>query len=78
MMNTCLTDVVVLTKESLDERTFMELEGRIRKDAGVVSVGHNPHQRHLMMVVYDSTTVHASNFLHIFQERGLHARVIGM
>jgi hypothetical protein len=77
-MNIPLTDVVVHIQESLDEQTLMDLEGGIRMDAGVVSVGHNPRQPHLLMVVYDSTSAHASNFLHVFQERGLHAQVIGM
>ncbi len=77
-MNTPLNDVVVHIKESLDEETLMELEGGIRKDTGVVSVGHNPHQPHLLVVVYDSNIAHASSILHGFQERGLHAQVIGM
>ena len=77
-MNTTLSDVVVHLNESVDETTLDELEQGIRKDQGVVSVGHQANRNHLIMVVYDSEVARTSNILHNFQERGLHAQLIGM
>jgi len=37
-----------------------------------------PEKAHMIMVVYDSDSTRASNLLHRFQERGLHAQVVGM
>lgn len=77
-MDTTLNEVVIHLNETVDEATLEELEQGIRRDQGVVSVGHQANQNHLLMVVYDSEVAHASSFLHNFQERGLHAQLIGM
>mgnify|MGYP000486379630 CR=1 FL=1 len=77
-MDTTLNEVVVHLNESLDEATLEKLEQGIRMDRGVISVGHRHNQNHLMMVVYDSSVARASNILHNFRERGLHAQLIGM
>ena len=77
-MDTSLNEVVVHLNESVDEATLDALEQGIRKDQGVVSVGHQANRNHLIMVVYDSEVARASNILHNFQERGLHAQLIGM
>jgi hypothetical protein len=73
-----LNEVVVHINESVDEATLDELEQGIRKDQGVISVGHQANRNHLIMVVYDSEVARASNILHNFQERGLHAQLVGM
>jgi len=54
MMNARLNEVFVHIDEALDEDSLHSLEEGIRRDAGVVSVGHNPEQSHMIMVVYDS------------------------
>lgn len=77
-MSARLNEVVVHIDEVLDEDALQRLEDGIRKDAGVISVGHNPGTSHMIMVVYDSDATHASSLLHNFQERGLHAQVVGM
>ncbi|MGE5318813.1 MAG: hypothetical protein ACM3KD_01405 [Hyphomicrobiaceae bacterium] len=77
-MNTRLNEVVVHINETLDEEALHSLEEGIRHDAGVVSVGHNPDTTHMIMVVYDSESTRASSLLHSFQERGLHAQVVGL
>jgi len=77
-MNTTLNEVVIHLNESVDEATLEELEQGIRRDQGVISVGHQANKNHLLVVVYDSEVARASNFLHTFQERGLHAQLIGM
>jgi hypothetical protein len=77
-MDTTLNDVIVHLNESVDEATLDELEQGIRKDQGVISVGHQANRNHLIMVVYDSEVARASNIMHNFRERGLHAQLIGM
>lgn len=77
-MNTSLNEVVVHINEALDEDALHSLEEGVRHDAGVVSVGHNPENTHMIMVVYDSDVTRASSLLHSFRERGLHAQVVGL
>lgn len=77
-MKANLNEVLVHIHESLDEEALHSLEEAVRKDAGVISVGHNPEQSHMIMVVYDSESTRASSLLHSFQERGLHAQVVGL
>lgn len=77
-MNTTLNDVVVHLNESVDEATLHDLEQGIRMDQGVISVGHQANRSHLIMVVYDSEIARASSILHTFQDRGLHAQLIGL
>ena len=77
-MNTTLNEVVVHLNESVDEATLYGLEQGIRKDQGVISVGHQANRNHMIMVVYDSEVARASSILHSFKERGLHAQLIGM
>lgn len=76
-MGSALTDVVMHVNENLNEDTMRRIEGDMRQDAGVISVGHRPDRSHLMMVVYDSEVTRATTILHPLQVQGLHAQVIG-
>lgn len=77
-MDTTLNEVVIHLNENVDEATLDELEQGIRRDQGVISVGHQANRNHLLVVVYDSEVARASSFLHTFRERGLHAQLIGL
>ncbi len=77
-MGNALTDVMVHVNEDLDEAAMQRIEQDLRKDKGVVSVGHRPGDSHLVMVVYDSDVAQAANLLRRFTARGLHAQVVGM
>lgn len=77
-MSSNLNEVMLHLEETLDEDALRRLEEGVRQDAGVVSVGHNPDNAHMIMVVYDSDTTRAASLLHTFQERGLHAQVVGL
>jgi len=76
-MGTALTDVMVHVDEALNEDAILRLEQDVRADEGVVAVGHRPGRSHLVMVVYDSDIVPAAQLLHAFQDRGLHAQLVG-
>ena len=77
-MSSNLNEVMLHLQETLDDDALLQLEEGVRQDAGVVSVGHNPDNAHMILVVYDSETTRAASLLHTFQERGLHAQVVGM
>jgi hypothetical protein len=77
MMNASLNEVMLHIDEVLDEDSLHSLEEGIRQDVGslVDTILKNPT---MIMVVYDSDSTRASSLLHSFQERGLHAQVVGM
>src|SRR3569832_2476343 len=77
-MNARLNDVLVHINETLDDEALHRLEEGIRHDAGVISVGHRPEKTHMIMVVYDTDATRASSLLHRFEERGLHAQLVGL
>jgi hypothetical protein len=77
-MTANLNEVMVHIQEALDEEALHSLEEAVRKEAGVISVGHNPEKSHMIMVVYDSEFTRASSLLHSFEKRGLHAQVVGL
>jgi hypothetical protein len=78
MMSAQLNEVVLHVDETLDDAGLDQLENGMRHEAGVISVGHNPERPHMIMVVYDSESTRAANLLHGFQERGLHAQIVGL
>ena len=77
-MSANLNEVMLHLEESLDEDALGRLEEDVRRDAGVISVGHNPGNAHMVMVVYDSEATRAATLLHAFQARGLHAQIVGL
>lgn len=77
-MSANLNEIMVHIQEVLDEAALHSLEEAVRKETGVISVGHNPEKSHMIMVVYDSESTRASSLLHSFEKRGLHAQVVGL
>lgn len=77
-MSAQFNEVVIHVNEQIDEAMLSALEQDIRRDQGVVSVGHHPGHNHLMMVVYDTAEARGASLLHHFQAHGLHAQLVGM
>ena len=77
-MSTQFNEVLVHLDETLDAVMLDNLEEDIRRDQGVISVGHRPNQHHLMVVVYDTAVARGTSILRPFRERGLHAQLVGM
>ena len=73
-----IASVMVHVNEYLDERELSLLEDEICEEWGVVSVDHNPKHPHLLMVNFDSAIAESSSFMHQFQDRGLHAQLVGL
>ncbi len=53
-MSANLNEIMLHIDETLDDDAMYRLEEDMRTDSGVVSVGHNARQSHMIMVVYDS------------------------
>lgn len=73
-----ITNVMVHVNETMDAFALHALEDAMRGDRGVVSVGHNPKHPHLLLVAYDSSVARSSTFMHQFQDRGMHAQLVGL
>ena len=77
-MSSNLNEVMLHVNETLDDEALRGLEADVRGEAGVVSVGHNAENAHMILVVYDSEMTRAATLLHTVQARGLHAQVVGL
>ena len=76
-MSACVTDVTVHIDESLNDRELMNLEQTIRGDHGVISVGHNEHDRHMVVVLYDPEAIRGKDILDRVTRQGFHGELIG-
>ena len=73
-----VADVTLHIDETLDERELAQLEMAIRNDVGIVSVGHNEKDRHLMLVLYAPGETKSVNILRSVAEQGYHGELIGV
>lgn len=73
-----VADVTLHIDETLDERELAQLEMAIRNDVGIVSVGHNEKDRHLMLVLYAPDETKSVNILRSVAEQGYHGELIGV
>lgn len=77
-MKNTLADVLVHVNENMDAATLYDIEQDMRRNPGVVSVGHRTGKSHLLMVVYDPGVSQAASLLQPLRAQGLHAQVIGL
>lgn len=77
-MHSEIANVMVHVNEALDERALNSLEDEIREEWAVVSVDHNPKHPHLLLVSYDSAITQSASLMQQFQQRGLHAQLVGL
>lgn len=73
-----VVDVTLHIDETLDDTELLALEQAIRKDAGIVSVGHSDKDKHLMVVMYDPTETKSINILHSLADQGYHGELVGL
>ena len=76
-MSTKVSDVTVHIDESLNDRELSNLELAIRSDHGVVSVGHNERDKHMMFVLYDPEAIHGKDIINRITDQGFHGELIG-
>jgi hypothetical protein len=77
-MNSKITDIIVHTRELLNDIQFLSLTRRIYKNDGIVSVSRNVHTPRMLMIVYNAARTHSSNILGTFRELGYNAALVGM
>ena len=77
-MNTKITDVLVHTRETLNERQLQALSDQVYSDPGVVSVTRNIHRPRLLMVVYDAARTQSMQILAQVRGMGYQASLVAM
>ena len=73
-----VADVTLHIDETLDETELEQLEMAIRNDTGILSVGHNENDSHLMVVIYAPDETKSVNILRSVAEQGYHGELIGV
>ena len=77
-MDVSLSDVLIHIDENLSSERRADVEERLRKVDGVVSV-HNPDDRpHLTLVEYRPDKVGSEALLQTAKSEGVHAQLIGL
>ncbi len=76
-MSAIVSDVAVHIDETLNDRELVNLEQAIRSDYGVVSVGHNENDKHMMFVLYDPEEIRGKDILGRVIDQGFHAELVG-
>ncbi|MDH5518137.1 MAG: hypothetical protein OEY36_10040 [Gammaproteobacteria bacterium] len=77
-MNTQTTDVMIYTKNSLNDIEFSEIASQIKKIAGVVKFDRNQRVPSLIMVAYNASQTRAINILDKMTSLGFNASLVGI
>jgi len=77
-MDIKMTDVMIHVDESLGEERQQELVESMRRQRGVVSVGHHEERSHLMVVEYNPDETDSTHLLSAVEAEGVHAELIGL
>ena len=70
-------NAVVHINETLSADQIHDIEKRLADVSGVVSACAHIKTPHLLVVDYDPQTLHSKDLLMHFEDRGLHAALIG-
>lgn len=70
-------NAVVHINETLSSDQIHDIERRLADVSGVVSACAHIKTPHLLVVDYDPQTLHSRDLLRHFENRGLHAALIG-
>jgi len=76
-MSATISDVTIHIDETLNDRELVNLEQAIRSDEGVVSVGHNEKDKHLLLVLYNPEEIRGKDLLSRVTDQGYHGELIG-
>lgn len=71
-------DILIHIDENLNDHDIHQLERELAYEQGVKSACVNEKTRHLMVVDFDTDSIHPVNLLGYVQNRGLHAQLIGL
>lgn len=73
-----VADVTIHIDETLDHAGLEGIAGKIREQAGVVSVTFHDNKPHLMIVRYDPGKTASTAIHRIITDQGVHAELIGL
>jgi len=77
-MNSKITDVIVHTKDILNDEQFDRMSAQVYKTDGVVSLNRNVHTPRFLMVVYNAERTRAISILQTVKGLGYEASIVGM
>jgi hypothetical protein len=73
-----ITDVIILTKNTLTVHQFDELSRNVQMNEGVISRSRNIKTPQCLMLVYNSARTHAKGILDIVNDTGVKASLVGI
>jgi hypothetical protein len=77
-MNAKITDVIIHTREQLNDQQFAEVTKQVYKTDGIVSLSRNVHTPKFLMVVYNAGRTRANSILATIKEQGYDASLVGI
>ena len=77
-MDTKITDVIIHTKEQLNDQQFAEVTDQFYKTEGIVSLSRNVHTPKLLMVVYNAGCTRANSILTTVKGLGHDVSLVGI
>ena len=77
-MNAKITDVIIHTKEHLNDEQFAEVTDQVYKTEGIISLSRNVHTARFLMVVYNASCTRANSILNTVNRLGYDASLVGI
>lgn len=77
-MNTKMVDVTLHIDEEIGTEAREALRDALLHARGVLAADYHAAKPHLVVIEYDPDVIESSEFVHIAQQSGLHAQLIGM
>jgi hypothetical protein len=77
-MDINMVDVTIHIDESLDHDKRKSLVETLRKQEGVISVGHRDEKPHLLVVEYNPDQTSSKVLLERVKSDGIHAELVGL
>lgn len=77
-MNAKITDVIIHTREQLNDQQFAEVTEQVYKTEGIVSLSRNVHTPKFLMVVYNAGRTRANSILATINKQGYDASLVGI
>ena len=72
-----MSDIMLHIDDELNSREQSVLETQMRDQTGVVGLGYHDTQPHLMIIEYDRDVTSPKQLLHVVNDYGLHAELVG-
>jgi hypothetical protein len=76
-MSTANTATIIHIDEPLSDTQLENVERQLSDSVGVIAACVHERARHLMVVDYDPECTTSDSLLHMVQDQGLHAELIG-